>query len=326
MAKSMILRSFLVGIACGLGSIATAAAAVAATEGDDSLSVLHQGIPHDALYDVCFNGNRGIAVGVAGTVLNSADAGLTWQPQPGFTDLALLGVSCEGERNIVVGQAGTIFVQEADGWKQVESGTENRLLSVKMNANGLAFAVGGFGAVLRSTDGGLTWAPVDFDWQAILNDFLEPHIFDVAISDQGVVTLVGEFELILRSEDSGDTWTPVNKADASLNSVYFSDVDNGYAVGQKGRILKTADGGLTWSVVDAGSPEILLDVWSSPTGEVVITGIREMLRSDDFGQTWRSVEGGDISVKWYQAINVATAGAEHNVVMVGHSGRIVKIN
>ncbi len=326
MAKSMSLRGFWVGVACGLGLIATAVSAIAATEGDDSLSVLHQGIPHDALYDVCFNGNRGIAVGVAGTVLNSTDGGLTWQSEPAFTDLALLGVSCKGERNIVVGQAGTIFVQNTDGWKQVESGTENRLLSVKTNANGLAFAVGGFGAVLRSTDGGLSWAPVDFDWQAILNDFLEPHIFDVAVSDQGVVTLVGEFELIVRSEDSGDTWTPVNKADASLSSVHFSDAENGFAVGQKGRILKTTDGGLTWSVVDAGSPEILLDVWSSTTGEVVIAGIRELLRSDDFGQTWRSVENGDISVNWYQAVDVATNNDAHNAVMVGHSGRIVRVN
>lgn len=326
MAKSTMVRNLLVGITCGLGLCGTAISTFAATAGDDSLSVLHQGIAHDALYDVCFNGNRGIAVGVAGTVLNSEDSGLTWKQEPSFTDLALLGVSCEGANNIVVGQAGTIFVQQADGWRQVESGTENRLLSVKVNANGLAFAVGGFGAVLRSTDGGLTWAPVEFDWQAILNDFLEPHIFDVAVSDQGVVTLVGEFELILRSEDSGDTWAPVNKDDAALSAVHFYDAQNGFAVGQKGRILKTVDGGLTWAVLNAGSPEILLDVWSSPTGEVVITGIREMLRSNDFGQTWRSVEGGDISVKWYQSINVATAGAEHNVVMVGHSGRIVRIN
>ena len=72
---------------------------------DGILTLLHQGIPHDALYDVCFDGDTGFAVGLVGTVLTTTDAGLTWLPGTSITDKALLGVSCSGQAPIAVGQS-----------------------------------------------------------------------------------------------------------------------------------------------------------------------------------------------------------------------------
>ena len=289
------------------------------------LDVVHQGIVHDALYDVCFLGKSGLAVGLAGTVLTTEDAGINWQEGAAGVHNALLGVSCGQQTSLAVGQTGLLMRKSGDSdWTKVDSGTDQRLLSVSANESGLAVTVGGFGTVLKSTDDGLTWAPLSFDWEAILNDFYEPHVYDVSVSAEGVITLVGEFDLVLRSVDQGDTWEVVNKGDTSLFALHYRDDTSGFAVGQDGKVVKTLDGGLTWNIMSVPTKENLLDVWSSGS-QVVVTGIRTLLRSRDDGLNWESVTEGDVSVQWYQAVDGVSGSDADSVVMVGHSGRIINI-
>jgi photosystem II stability/assembly factor-like uncharacterized protein len=319
-------KQMVIGLACFVG---ISFAALANSSGDEGvLNQVYRGIPHDALFDVCFDGDRGVAVGVAGSVLNSEDAGMTWAPEQPVTSYSLLGVSCRGKSTIVVGQSGHIQVQTNGGdWQTVSSGTDNRLLSASANSEGLAVIVGGFGAVLRSTDAGVTWQQLTIDWEAILNDFLEPHIYDVTVFEDGTILLVGEFELVMVSTDGGDTWQVNNKADSELAGVHFRDRQNGYAVGQNGKVLKTTDGGQSWQNIEVPTRENLLDIWSSTDGEVITTGIRSLARSRDDGQTWEAITEDDVSIKWYQAVKGTSVGdgSSNNVVMVGHSGRIVQI-
>ena len=319
-----LLRQSILSAALCTGCFAAGAqASESAAEG--MLDVVHQGIVHDALYDICFLGQSGLAVGLAGTVLTTEDAGKSWQDGAVGDSKALLGVSCGQKASIAVGQAGLIMRKAGDGdWANVDSGTDQRLLSVSANESGLAVVVGGFGTVLKSTDNGLTWAPLSFDWEAILNDFYEPHIYDVSISTDGIITLVGEFDLVLRSADQGESWDVVNKGDTSLFALHFRDASTGFAVGQDGKVVKTLDGGLTWNIMSVPTRENLLDVWSSGS-QVVVTGIRTFLRSRDDGLNWESVTKGDISVQWYQAVDGVSVGDVDSVVMVGHSGRIISI-
>ena len=313
------------GLCLGLLSMLFSVGPVNA-EQEGILSVVYQGIPHDALFDLCFDGENGLAVGLAGTVLESGDAGESWQAiENPITENALLGVTCEGGKAIAVGQGGHIQIRAADGsWQAVDSGTDQRILSTDSNASGLVFAVGGFGAILRSRDNGASWESLVLDWEAILNDFLEPHIYDVVVFDDNTVMVVGEFELVLLSSDGGDNWEVVNKADSSLSGIYFTNRQNGYAAGQNGKVLKTVDGGLTWEAVEGDTQENLLDVWASGD-DVYIPGIRTLLRSRDAGASWESITEGDISVRWYQSIKGTSVGGGNSVVMVGHSGRILKI-
>ena len=319
-----LLRQAILSAALCTGCLATGAQA--SGQGTNGmLDVVHQGIVHDALYDVCLDGQSGLAVGLAGTVLTTADAGLTWQEGSAGVSLALLGVNCGKDVSLVVGQTGLIMRKAGDGdWTKVDSGTDQRLLSVSANDSGLAVVVGGFGSVLKSADGGLTWAPLSFDWEAILNDFYEPHVYDVNVSAEGIITLVGEFDLVLRSADQGETWETVNKGDTSLFAVDFRDDTTGFAVGQDGKVVKTLDGGLTWTVMPVPTKENLLDVWSSGN-QVLVTGIRTLLRSRDDGLNWEVITEGDVAVQWYQALKGTANGGSDSVVMVGHSGRIINI-
>ena len=113
-AKFGRVKRIATGLCLGLG-VGFSLAALAETTEEGTLNLLYQGIPHDALYDICFDGETGLAVGLAGTVLASADAGLTWQPGTPITDKALLGVSCSGKTSIAVGQSGTILTKSDGG-------------------------------------------------------------------------------------------------------------------------------------------------------------------------------------------------------------------
>ena len=310
------VAAVLLVVACAPAEVSAAA--------ETEFEVRYNGIAHDALYGICFRENSGTAVGVAGTMFESNDGGKAWHAITPVTPSALLAVDCNATAPIAVGQSGTILVGHEGKWQKVESGTDARLLNVSVNNSGLAFAVGGFGTVLRSSDGGQSWEPLAFDWEALLGDFQEPHIYDVKVSDAGVVTIVGEFELILRSTDGGETWETMRRGDSSLFALELNDDGTGYVVGQEGKILHTRDAGNTWEMVSAGTNANLLDVLTDRDGVIHVTGIRTLLRSQDKGATWAAITAGDISSRWYQSLG-APGNGETDVFMVGHSGRIVQI-
>ena len=288
---------------------------------------VYRGTAHDALYGLCMDGQEGVAVGGAGLVIETADGGQTWSPTEAFTDSALLDISCGAGPHLIVAQSGGIFRPSNGTYEAVDSGTDARLLAVDGNSHGLAFAVGGFGTILRSEDGGLTWAAISTDWEAILNDFLEPHLYDVQVSESGVVTIVGEFELVVRSPDGGETWETVHTGEASLFGLNLNADGSGYAVGQDGRVIRTSDGGLSWSEVVTPSTGILLNVWSSAEGDVLISGIRNLLRSSDDGASWTLVEGGDLNTGWYQGLVITSeeGSPAPKVLLAGHQGSVIEL-
>ena len=295
------------------------AANVAAAE-QEMFAERYQGIVHDALYDICFDDSVGFAVGVAGTLLRTEDQGISWQPQKALGTEAILGLDCASPNVLAVGQGGLILRKDGESWSKVESGTEARLLNVSANPSGLAVAVGGFGTVLRSRDGGSSWEPLTFDWEALLNDFVEPHIYDAQVSGDGTITIVGEFGLVLHSADGGESWNMTHRGEASLFALAL-DGSVGYAVGQTGIVLRTDDGAQTWRELVSGTEENLLDVLVDGDGIVHVAGIRTLRQSGDGGNTWVARQPGDVSSRWYQSLGLSKAG----VFMVGHSGRIVQI-
>jgi photosystem II stability/assembly factor-like uncharacterized protein len=291
--------------------------------GTDSVALLRDGTAHQALFSIAFAGNAGIAVGAAGAIVETEDGGRHWAPPATpVTKLALLGVDMHGSERLAVGQQGLVLIKQGQKpWMVTASGTDNRLLGVSFNSQGLAIAVGAFGTIIKSTDGGRTWQLLRVNWDEFVEPGTEPHLYAAHVDDSGVITLAGEFGLILRSIDGGDHWQLVHKGDASLLALELRDDGIGYAVGQNGSIVRTADHGLTWTTLNAGTKAILLGVSSGPAGRVYVTAMRDMLASDDDGATWRHVAGEDLAVAWYAAI--ARSSVDGGAIAVGHAGRVL---
>lgn len=286
---------------------ATAADAIA-----EAIEIMRTGIRHDALYALDMNGEKGVAIGNFGLILETADSGATWTVTEPITDQALLGIATAGEHQIIVGQIGTVLTRIGDGkWQQLDNDLGLRLLNVDIHESGLVFAVGEFGAIVRSRDFGATWEAITVDWNQYNDDGYEAHLYEVVIVDEQTIVIAGEFGLILWSEDGGDTYTARHTGDESLFDITL-DADGtgtGYAVGQDGEVLRSQDGGLTWQKLEVGSSANLLGVWSGQ-GEVVVIGIRELLRSSDDGETW--IRATDVKVvrTWYQGIDAGVAEIE----------------
>lgn len=293
------------------------------------VKVLQTGTAHEAFFGLSFDGKQGLAVGAGGSIAKSVDGGAKWTPVlQKATQLALLAVDQKGKYAVAVGQLGTILVEAAPGrWVGTESGSKSRLLSVDVNSGGLAIAAGEFGAILKSSDGGRSWASVAPDWSSFVPGGAEPHMYSAQVSEAGEVTVAGEFGLILRSSDGGSSWQVLRSGDAATPSVFalYLGADGvGFAVGQSGSILASADGGATWTAVSSGTGANLLGVTIAPGGRVVITGMRALLISSDGGKTWNSVVEGDTATAWYQAVRTVEPGG--SVLAVGHTGRIIRID
>lgn len=287
------------------------------------VEVLVKGTVHQALFAVDFEGSNGIAVGAAGEVQTTEDGGKTWKGGKVATDLALLGVHTDAVRTLAVGQAGTGFVKNAGGaWEKITTGTEKRLFGVSSNVGGLSAAVGEFGALLLSEDGGRTWHSLTLDWMQVGTEGgAEPHLYAVDVSPEGLITAVGEFGLVLRSADRGRSWSVQNRGTASLFAIEFRDDGVGYAVGQDGYALKSTDHGLSWVCIDVGSKAILNGVHAAADGHVTISAMREMMVSSDDGATWSSVDNPEVTSMWYVGVGSAGAG----VLAVGQAGRIIRV-
>ena len=311
----------LARVLAGAGLLLAGGAASAAP----SVTPLLTGTAHQALFALSTHADVAIAVGAAGEILESADSGKSWKAvTPAPTPLSLLGVSVQQGHAIAVGQEGTVLVMNGDGkWAKAVSGTDNRLFGVSVNNGGQAAAVGAFGTVIKSDDGGQTWASIAPDWNSYNKDGEQPHLYDVNVDEKGVVTLVGEFGLILRSADGGKSWQTLHKGDASLFALELPAEGTAYAAGQNGALLRSTDHGATWSDVDTGTKAILLGIHSSTDGKVVVTGLHDMLLSGDDGKSWQHLGGEEINTNWYQGIT--GAGAAQTVLAVGHSGQIIRV-
>ncbi len=316
------MRKQLATLGLGLG-LELLGSAVLAANPPDALHAVVSGTPHEALFSIAFYGHVGIAVGAGGAVLESADGGKTWKSAPAVTEVSLLSTSVDHGAALAVGQLGVIVRMDGDGrWQKVDSGTQSRLLSVKVNSHGGAVAVGAFGTVLKSDDGGEHWASIA---PASWTDFAEqePHLYIADIDDNGVVTIGGEYGLLLRSSDSGAHWQALHKGEASLFSMQLRADGSGYAVGQNGTVLHTADHGARWDEVKVDTSANLLGVCAAADGHIVVTGMHDMLVSSDNGGTWRHQGGEEVLSSWYAGATAPPAGS--GILAVGHSGQIVRI-
>jgi len=105
-------------------------------------------------------GGPAAAVGLAGSVLVSSDAGAVWESRSVDTSAGLFAIAWSGEHGVAAGDRGVIYVSTDGGrtWTDAERPKLfNWLAGVAFANANEALVVGERGVILRSGDGGASW-------------------------------------------------------------------------------------------------------------------------------------------------------------------------
>ncbi|HEX5193629.1 MAG TPA: hypothetical protein VFW09_12570 [Solirubrobacteraceae bacterium] len=176
------------------------------------------------------------------------------------------------------------------GWNWALPVPQGQTLSGVAFDGSTGYAVGDFGTVLRSTDGGQTWAGVASGTVANLDivQELDPN-----------TVIVGGGCALRESTDGGATFRPVpiNPSDSVCGSnvagIAFSSATTGYVELQSGQILYTTDGGATVQartpVPMSGGGEATSLTFTSPTTGFATTTNGTIEETTDGANSWTLV-------------------------------------
>lgn len=205
----------------------------------------------------------------------------------------VLGAARAGKRVVSVGDYGTVMLSDGGAFRQAREVPVNATLTaVTFVDDKFGWAVGHWGAILHTEDGGETWT------RQRLDTTIDRPLFSVHFIDRNNGVAVGLWSLLLTTQDGGKSWNSVSlpkppdggRGDRNLFKVFGNQGDVLYIAAERGTVLRSADRGATWSYLDTGYKGSLWTGLVLHDGSLVVAGLR--------GTAYRSVDGGK---SWTQA-------------------------
>ncbi|MEX2546253.1 MAG: hypothetical protein WD830_00525 [Chloroflexota bacterium] len=226
-----------------------------------------------------------IGVVVVAAVLKPREAAgpVSWT-RLGTQDVHSLAFPGPDTSTVLFGHHGGIL-RSADG------GRSWAPLPVRQDAMGMAAAADGSIVIAghlvfeASRDGGTTWAPINSDLPS-----LDIHGFARSLSDPSRMWAYLAEGGIYESTDFGTTWAQVNGGDVvQLTAIRRDDQDELLGIDLRG-LVRSTDEGRTWLVAGTPPTAPIGSLAATPDGGVIVLGGPDGLyRSDDTGATWRHV-------------------------------------
>lgn len=260
------------------------------------------------LIDVTRAGDRLVAVGARGHIVYSDNQGESWLQAPvpvrqlltavdfidekhGWAvghDSLILHTSDGGETWAVQYRDPEIDAPEDEGFGFLEK----PLMDVWFRDTQTGFAVGAYGLMLRTDDGGQTWEDVSY---VVDNEDGFHYNAITEVKDTGLF-LVGEMGTMYRSADFGDTWETLE--DLPYDGSWFGVAGTGepggvLAWGLRGNVFRSTDFGDSWTQVKltnaAGRAvtSTLSGGQLNDDGRLILVGVGGVVAiSDDRGQSF----------------------------------------
>ena len=165
------------------------------------------------------------------------------------------------------------------------------LLVDATRADGRLVAVGEWGHVLLSDDGGGSWRQARSVPTRIT-------LTDVIFVDPQKGWAVGHDAVVMHTRDGGESWELQHQApeeELPLLSVWFDETGHGLAAGAFGTLLETRDGGETWRrrplTSNPDDDKHLNAIFAGPGDSLFIAAESgSIYRSLDDGATWEHLE------------------------------------
>lgn len=234
---------------------------------------------------VADTGEHLIAVGDHGEILASND-GRNWAQLDVPVRSPLTAVSfADAQNGWVVGHDAAIL-HTGDGGKtwnlqNFQPELENPFLSVLALSKDKAIAVGAYGLIYQTTDGGGTWTPLD---SPVIKD-AGLHLYSIRKLGNGSLFVAGEQGLLLISGDGGKTWS-------KLKSPYEGTFFGAVPVGDKGALVCGLRGnafisrdvrGGKWDKIATTAPTSLFGCEKLDDKTVAMVGLNGIIQLVDIG-------------------------------------------
>lgn len=204
---------------------------------------------------------HGWAVGHFGTVLHSADGGLSWQKQ-------LDGVAAAGlvlrETKERIGEPAEDDVESlralASAQRLVDDGPDKPFFAVHFFDQHHGLVIGAYNLAFETRDGGSSWQPIGMRF----DNPGERHLYSLAADGERLL-IAGEEGLVFLSENSGAQFS---RLETPYEGSFFSAgiVGGDFLVaGLRGQVFATSDAGATWRDLNPqGGPSfVTLDTGAS---------------------------------------------------------------
>jgi photosystem II stability/assembly factor-like uncharacterized protein len=248
------------------------------------------------------NEDHGWVGGSNGTLLTTADGGLTWRQNRKFTndnirDLYFSDAEhgwllCEREVYSGTSKSSSYLLKTSDGgvsWDAIELvDSHDRLVRFFFTRDGYGYAVGEGGGIWQMLDDKKSWKRVGLPVSYL--------ILGVSFLDDSRGVLVGGGGTVLFTRDGGVEWERAamsHNATSRFNSVFFIDRENGWTAGAEGKIFVTNNGGKFWRRQVSGTNENLSDVFFVNLNEGFAIGDNgTMVETKTGGSKWVPVTTG----------------------------------
>ncbi len=270
------------------------------------------------------------------------------------------GITLAGKRLVAVGQAGTILYSDDAGktWVQGKVPVSADLVAVNFPTPKLGWAVGHDGIVLHSSDAGASWVKqldsravvkliVDYykahppknvpggaesvaQFQSDMSAFAMPDekapnksFLDVYFENETTGFIVGSFSLILRTTDGGKSWEPwCDRTDDILKHPHLYSVrpvgEDIFMTGEQGllmkldrktsrlRTVKTSYNGTYFGIVGG-------------KGIMLAYGMRgNVYKSADRGASWKKIDTNVMT-----GLMGSTTTPDGRIIVVSQSGDVL---
>ncbi len=270
------------------------------------------------LLDVAsYNGGL-VAVGHRGHIVTSADMN-SWTQQAVPTRSTLTSVYAIDDHIWAAGHD-AVIVHSADGgasWENqyTDPSLNQPLLDIFFSDQQNGFAIGAYGYVLTTSDGGMNWedAPLEIveDSAAEVDELGEDEVSD----DDNLVD--GDEDDESANYDFGDYEDEYN--DFHLNAMAQMSDGTLYIAGETGNGLISTDQGQTWEKISLPYGGSMFGVLVIGDNSLITFGLRgNVFRSDDAGRTWEKLDTG---------VNDTMIGGISNpdgsIILVGNNGRVL---
>ncbi len=266
-------------------------------------------------------------VGCYGDVRRTTDGGATWQSTSIGSDPLLFAVDLMGiqtfDANTVVA-AGTnnangteYIVRSTDGganWDLVHVRSwGEQLQDLHFPTSAVGYVVGDNGRILKSANGGLTWAT------QISNT--GEHLNGVYFSSESVGMAVGN-HVVLTTTNGGTTWTATS-TNWYLNHVRTTDGNTWFACGEEGVVLRSSNFGENWSNISLPTNSSCLRITASTLQRLFVAAeYGQIYVTHNQGGLWERVmlPAGSLAVNDIQA-DASLGGVGYAVT---EGGRVFK--